>query len=202
VLQLLSGYGITDAAASTHNHTGVYQPVGSYQPTLVSGTNIKTVNGNSLVGSGDVVISGGGSGYTTVVLPSDVTNSTTTIADVTGLSFPVTSGITYKFKFYIIYTAAAATTGSRWSINGPATTLLNYTSRYTLTATTQTQNFQAAYNVPAAANLTSLTAGNCAIIEGVITPSANGTVIARFASEIAASAIVAKAKSYVEYQAQ
>jgi hypothetical protein len=32
----------------------------SYQPTLVSGTNIKTINGNSLLGSGDLVISGGG----------------------------------------------------------------------------------------------------------------------------------------------
>jgi hypothetical protein len=31
------------------------------QPTLVSGTNIKTINGNSLLGSGDLVI-GGGSG--------------------------------------------------------------------------------------------------------------------------------------------
>jgi hypothetical protein len=32
----------------------------SYQPTLVSGTNIKTINGNTLLGSGDLVISGGG----------------------------------------------------------------------------------------------------------------------------------------------
>lgn len=31
------------------------------QPTLVSGTNIKTVNGNSLLGSGDITISGGSS---------------------------------------------------------------------------------------------------------------------------------------------
>ena len=31
------------------------------QNTLVSGTNIKTINGNSLLGSGDLVISGGGS---------------------------------------------------------------------------------------------------------------------------------------------
>lgn len=31
------------------------------QDTLVSGTNIKTVNGESLLGSGDIVISGGGS---------------------------------------------------------------------------------------------------------------------------------------------
>jgi hypothetical protein len=34
------------------------------QATLVSGTNIKTVNGNSLLGSGDLVISGGGGGLT------------------------------------------------------------------------------------------------------------------------------------------
>ena len=32
------------------------------QDTLVSGTNIKTINGNSLLGSGDLTISGGGSG--------------------------------------------------------------------------------------------------------------------------------------------
>ena len=31
----------------------------SVQPTLVSGTNIKTINGNSLLGSGDLAISGG-----------------------------------------------------------------------------------------------------------------------------------------------
>lgn len=44
------------------------------------------------------------------------------------------------------------------------------------------------------------TGSNIAVIEGFITPSANGTVIARFASEITASAIVAKAGSIVMYQ--
>jgi hypothetical protein len=32
------------------------------QPTLVSGTNIKTINGNSVLGSGNLAISGGGGG--------------------------------------------------------------------------------------------------------------------------------------------
>jgi hypothetical protein len=41
----ISGYGISDA-----------------QPALVSGTNIKTVNGQTLLGSGNIVISGGGGG--------------------------------------------------------------------------------------------------------------------------------------------
>jgi hypothetical protein len=141
---------------------------------------------------------------TRVYLASPVTNnnaSANTIADVTGLSFAVTSGVRYKFRFYIQYTSAATTTGSRWAINGPTTTELQYNSVYTLTATSQTTNFAVAYDIPAASNATSLTAGNVAVIEGIIKPSANGTVIARFASEISSSAIIALAgRSYVDYE--
>ena len=62
----ISGYGITDA-----------------QAVLVSGTNIKTINGTSILGSGDIVISGGGGGSGTVTLvsgtaPITVTNGGTT----------------------------------------------------------------------------------------------------------------------------
>jgi len=59
-----------------------------------------------------------------------------------------------------------------------------------------------AYDNPAASNATSAaTGGNIAIIEGFIRPSANGTLIARFASEVANSAITAKAGSIVQYMA-
>jgi len=53
----ISGYGITDA-----------------QSTLISGTNIKTVNGTSLLGSGNITISGGGVDSATVssIILSDV----------------------------------------------------------------------------------------------------------------------------------
>lgn len=142
-----------------------------------------------------------------VILPNDVTNnnvSANTIADVTALSFPVTSGSTYSFYFYITYTSAATATGSRWSISGPATpTLLSYRSSYSLSAGGVTINTgNAAYDLPAASNASSVsTAQNEAIIEGVIKPSATGTVIARFASEITSSAIVAKAgMSFLRYQ--
>lgn len=133
----------------------------------------------------------------TVVLSGDVTNnnaSANTIADVTALSFAVTAAEKYWFRFVIPYTAAATTTGSRWSISGPGSpTLLHYTSTYTLTATSVTVNSATAYDIPAASNASSLTAGNIARIEGFIVPSSNGTVIARFASEVSSSAIVAKA---------
>jgi hypothetical protein len=133
-----------------------------------------------------------------VTLGADVTNNNATvntIADVAGLSFPVIAGTTYRFKALINYTSAATTTGSRWSINGPAATTLSYTSKYTLTAATETTNFASAYNIPAASNAGSLTTGNVARIKGVITPSANGTVTVRFASGVASSAITAKAGS-------
>lgn len=138
-----------------------------------------------------------------VVLASDVTNNNAvanTIADVTGLSFSVTAGETYHFEFFIPYTSAATTTGSRWSVNGPGSpTLLNYTSQYTLTSTTMTTNYATAYDIPAASNASSLTAGNIAWLAGIIKPSANGTVIARFASEIANSAITAKAGALLKW---
>ena len=55
------------SASSTYltqsNASSTYQTqsgMSSYQPLLVSGTNIKTINGNSLLGSGDIEIGGGG----------------------------------------------------------------------------------------------------------------------------------------------
>lgn len=133
----------------------------------------------------------------TVILSGDVVNNNATlntIADVTGLSFAVTAGQTYWFEFVIPYTSAATTTGSRWAINGPAApTMLNMRSEYTLTATTTTVNSVRAYDTPAASNASSLTAGNVATMWGIITPSQNGIITARFASEIASSAITAKA---------
>lgn len=147
-----------------------------------------------------------GSGVQVVTLASDVTNnnaSANTIADVTGLSFSVVTGHMYFFDFNIVYTAAATTTGSRWSLSGPGSpTYLNYTSEYSLTTTTSTRiALVQAYDLPAASNATSAATGNnWANIYGVIQPSSDGTLIARFASEVSSSAIVAKAGSFVRYQ--
>lgn len=142
-----------------------------------------------------------------VVLASNVVNNNVTantIASITGLEFAVTAGETYWFLFSIAYQAAATTTGSRWSITGPASpALLSYTVDNTLTLTTSTFGSQSGYDLPTASNATSAVAsalgGNIARIEGFITPSANGTVTARFASEVASSAITAKAGSLLQW---
>lgn len=139
-----------------------------------------------------------------VVLTSDVINSdatANTLYDVTGLSFPVVAGETYSFQFEIPYTSDATTTGSRWTIDWPATTFLAYMSEYSLAATTTTRNANVlAYDSPATSNTSSASTGsNRAIVNGIITPSADGTVIARFASEVSGSAITAKAGAIVRY---
>lgn len=159
----------------------------------------------TVLGMRGVTVSGV-DGWNVSILASDVTNSNAsanTIADVTGLSFAVVSGDTYEFEFFGVYTSAATTTGSRWSINGPATTFLHYQADYSLTTTSQTSiRGSAAYNLPAASNATSAATGsNTFSVRGIVKPSANGTVIARFASEVSNSAIVAKGgMCYVKYR--
>ena len=144
-----------------------------------------------------------GTAYRTfVTTASDVINNNTyanTLADLTGLFFNVIAGNIYHFYAMIPYTSASTNTGSRWTINAPATTMLNYTSRYTVSSTSQTVNYVNAVNMPSSCNNTSTTGANLAIIEGVIKPSSNGTVQIRFASEIANSAITAKAGASLEY---
>ena len=172
---------------------------GSTPVTITAGTNVTI----SETGNNITLSASGGSSYRTLVtLGSDVINNNAvanTLQDVTGLSFSVTSGTTYRFYCIIPYSSAATTTGSRWTINAPASTLLAYTSTYTLTATTQTLNFAGAVAIPAASNLTSLLTGNMCIIQGVIKPSANGTLQIRFASEVSNSAITAKAGATLEW---
>jgi len=133
-----------------------------------------------------------------MIAPADVANSTTTPADITGLTYPVLNGKNYRFRAVIPYSSAATTTGSRFMTNGPAITKLNGTSTYTIDATTQTVNFFTAHGVPAAANASSLATGNVAIVEGEFTPSADGTFAIQFASEVGASAITALAGSTLE----
>lgn len=60
----LSGYGITDAYTKTQVDS-LIPNISTKQDVLVSGTNIKTINGESVLGSGDIVISSGGSGSST-----------------------------------------------------------------------------------------------------------------------------------------
>jgi hypothetical protein len=182
--------------------------------TLTTGDKIEYQEGNgfktiSSSGAIKTVVNQGispiSSSLSAVVLPSDVVNNNVTantIADVTGLNFPVIAGSKYYFKFYINYSTGVTSTGSRWSISGPTFTSLCFMSEYTASSTTTTRNANViTYDLPALSNSSSgQLNGNNAVIEGYIIPSADGVVIARFASESSNVAITAKAGSVVYYQ--
>lgn len=158
------------------------------------------INGNQIV---DLRTVNTAAGPKLVTLGADVINNNATantLQDVTGLSFPVLAGSTYEFEFVIPFDSAATTTGSRWALNGPA-----LTSLVALNITSQSPTI-----IPRIMSLTAYETGlvtlgaslteNIAILKGIITCSAAGNVIARFASEIASSAITAKAGAYVLYR--
>jgi len=77
------------------------------QPTLVSGTNIKTINGSSLLGAGDLAISGGGASALTI---SNKTAAYTVVADDLGTIINCTSGT------FTVSLTAAATLGAGFNV--------------------------------------------------------------------------------------
>lgn len=95
---------LTGYATETYVDTAV----GAKQDTLVSGTGIKTINGTSILGSGDITISGGGSTPVEVLAPVCVTpaNSLTLVA-----VLPELIGSTY----YSLYGKTMA--ASHWQVS-------------------------------------------------------------------------------------
>ncbi len=126
-------------------------------------------------------------GETLLTVAANVANAAVdTLANVTGLTFAVDAGDTYVFEAILPYLADATTSGSRWTINGPAASAgTAYTSEYSLGAGTVTKNpALAAVQLPAAANATSTaTTGNVAYVSGVYIPSTAGTFAIQFAAE-------------------
>ena len=92
IINAASGGGATwgSITGTLSAQTDLQSALNAKQDTLVSGTNIKTVNGNSLLGSGDLTISGGGG-----------------LAGLNALT-AIPSGLTYGFTAAI--TAAIPTT--------------------------------------------------------------------------------------------
>lgn len=141
-----------------------------------------------------------------IVLASDVTSTAGTCinTDITGLSFSVTSGNTYRWHAQIAYSASATTNGSEWTATVPATSLLAITSHSYIAggpgiaATDYDQTFNTS-DAGACSSNSTYTTGNMAMIDGIATPSANGTIQMRFASETSGQSITVKAGSTLEW---
>lgn len=153
-------------------------------------------------GNGTWQVASGG-GITLVKLASDATGvvGTAYANAASGLDVAVTSGVPLNFVYNIHWVPNLATTGGRFSINGPTITRLSYMVRWNTTATVITTSplgtsYDQAFTVGTASDLTN----NIAIVEGMLVPSANGTLALRSSAEvISPGSVTVKAGSSVTY---
>jgi hypothetical protein len=119
-----------------------------------------------------------GDGVLRVALGTEYTNSTTTLTDVSGLSFAVVAGVAYEFNFMLAWRCAATTaSGIGLSINGPAQDRLVWATDIATSATARTLRQSNAYNDPTSVTVAlSSTLSNWAHQRGVVRPTANGTL--------------------------
>lgn len=116
-----------DKPVSTAQAAAIAAVAGAKQDTLVSGTNIKTINGTSLLGSGNLTLAGGG-GITLPIATSDVSGLDAKLAakaslsgaEFTGEVFAsnITAQGTYPtFRLYD-YDSPTDKKNWRWSLDG------------------------------------------------------------------------------------
>ena len=96
-------------AATPHAVKKAYDLANGKQDALVSGTNIKTINGNSILGSGDLTISGGSGGSKTTWYGTCSTTAGTAAKAVTCSGFTLEAGAIIGVLFSTANTAATPT---------------------------------------------------------------------------------------------
>jgi hypothetical protein len=135
------------------------------------------------------------------VRTSNVTNSTATPANITGLTWAVTSGTEYGFVCVITH-LGTATSGSRFNVNGPTMTAYNVEFQ-THTAPTTAPVYLHATAVSAAASTAACTSScNATVmtsrISGTFTPSASGTAAIMLTSSTASQTVTVYRGSYCD----
>ena len=106
------------------------------------------------------------------------TADSTSLVDIASVG--VSANVLYRFEFYGAFTTASGAVGTRWVVDGPSTSVLAYSSRYPLSATTETVNHLSAFSLPASANASSV--NGMVRIDGIVKPSASGQLTFKFAS--------------------
>lgn len=171
------------------------------QAALVSGTNIKTINGSSVLGSGDLVVSGTVTGFwaaTVDKLTGTQASSVLALANVTQLVEPMVANGVYTVNCFVTFQSAATTTGLNLGFTSPTGTICQLEVVVPITSTAAASQLRTTFPNAAATNTgnvlgTGVTAQNSnhtARISGVVTcGSTPGNFQIQFASEVNASAI-------------
>jgi hypothetical protein len=142
-----------------------------------------------LVGGGQTSLhshaGGGGESEIVVIKVGDTANSTTSLADATGLSFTALANKTYIIEGWIRYATSATTVGIQLSANGPTSPAF-VAGLWDVNAAQGTPDGGAfnAWNVTVAASAAPFTGDNLARLHCLFrNGSTQGTFIIRFAAE-------------------
>jgi len=193
--------------------TGILKnTTGTGVPSIaVSGTDIKTINGTTLLGSGDIGVSGT-STATYLNLASNFSSTSVSEAAVTGWTFSVTSGKAYRVEVTALYQTAATTTGGELGFfltaSGAGTIAGSAEGAIVSTAAATSLSQQiSAIGAADAAGSNLITTGVTAINSPhyikstvVFTCTVSGTFNVGWATEVAASAAQLNAGSALIYQ--
>jgi hypothetical protein len=136
-----------------------------------------------------------GVGSYTCKQSAQVTNSSSsTPTDITGMSFSLTSGRRYYFKFMVTYQTAATTTGVGFCFSAPAMTASNYKVEIRQSSAGTDQMYtnsvvNSLTTVLVSGSVVASSTDYIASVEGFCQPSADGTLQLRCRSEVNGSQI-------------
>lgn len=156
-------------------------------PTAAAGTSTTQIATTAFVASQIPV------GYTSKKRTADTTSSSTTLANLGNMFFPVTAGTTYYYKFLVIYQTGATTTGLKLALTFPAVTVQSaQCSIFGFGADGATTEpwvgtINSSGDVVTSTGVVTASVNYTAIIEGTIVPSSSGNLVLQWASEAAAA---------------
>lgn len=173
------------SAGALKNYMSPYFP--SFTVTANVPTEVLGIDGSDnacpvTLGSGVTLSSGELPLWNSQRAGSTTTLSSTTLADVTGMTFPVTNGLEYEFEFIVKYSASSTSAGSTWSSDFTAGTV-QLSVHSPETSTTEDVHYQNAKNSSAMSASSAFTSGNIAIIKGIYECTSTGTFKLRGAAE-------------------
>lgn len=120
----------------------------------------------------------------TVRLVGDLTAITTTLANATGLAFTVNAGITYQFRFLVVFRANTSV-GIKLGVTTPAFTTFSGKVRIPVDNSSVTGEVQGNLTSSGDSVLSStvniINTNYLSVIEGTIKPSASGTLQLQYA---------------------
>lgn len=126
-------------------------------------------------------------GLTVTHTTADETGKTNATLVDTGLSFAVTNGVYYRFRFYVLYRSSATPIGLKLGLTTPTFTRYAATQRISQGSASATAEYQgglsASGNSYITANVNAINTDYIAVIEGDILPSADGTLMVQYAAE-------------------